>query len=180
MKPGPLRFTARHLRPGRRGLEGFTLLEMVLAVTLLAAFILPMLYLLTEAKVRTYRFTQERQIRDLAHSKLFDHIHYYETNQEGTFEEEGHPSWTWRVPPPEIRGQNEQVLLEYRIIVELPRVFESESSDSGDGTYEYSVWTFPDERWYEEQQYLYESGQPSLLYGDPNELLPDGSWPYSP
>ena len=161
--------------------RGFTLIELVLAVTLLAAFVLPILYLLTEAKARTYRFTQERKIRDLAHSKLFDRIHYYETNDSGTFEDQGrteqesvkYGQWTWEVPPPQVRGQSEQVLLEYTIHVRVPHRLGAKKSDDpllGDmdtSTYEYSVWTFPDERWFEEQQYLYETGQASLLYGDP-------------
>jgi prepilin-type N-terminal cleavage/methylation domain-containing protein len=170
----------RGFRGAGRAPGGFTLLELIVAVTLLATFVLPILYVVTAAKERTYRFTQERKVQELAQRKLFDVIHYYETNQQGTFEQEGYSLWTWEVFPPEVRGQSdsEQVLLEYRISVNIPNWLGGTSSPDSEGlattsaqgeghTYEYVAWTFPDERWYEEQMYLYESGQNSLLYGDP-------------
>jgi hypothetical protein len=57
---------------------------------------------------------------------------------------------------------------------------DSGGSDSfGNGSsYQYTIWTFPNEAWYEEQEYLFESGMESLLYGDPNytnEGLPGGT-----
>ena len=93
-------------------------------------------------------------------------------------------------------GSSEQPLLEYRIVVTVPQklknlsgggsgpsaagdlmsefIGEASSATSrsdaftGDGsTYELMVWSFPDERWYEEQWTLYQRGQYSALYGDP-------------
>jgi prepilin-type N-terminal cleavage/methylation domain-containing protein len=169
-------------RPARRA-RGFTLLELVIAVTLLAAFILPILYIITEAKVRAIKYTQARQVHELAQRKLYDRIHYYEVEDAGTFEREGRPSWTWEILPPATRSggmgqQSVQVLIEYTIRVTVPFSLDAggasaaggllaASSPRGGSTYEYTLWSFPDERWYEEQQYLFESGRMSALYGDP-------------
>ena len=50
------------------------------------------------------------------------------------------------------------------------------SDQLGNGSsYQYTIWTFPNEAWYEEQEYLFDNGMESLLYGDPsynNEGLP--------
>ena len=153
-------------RARRRG--GFTLLEIVVAVTILATFLLPMMLIITKAKVRAIRYTQQREVRDLAQRKLFDRMHYYEEKDSGDFSLEGRPEWTWQIDPPELVGSGEQVLLEYRIRVYLPQSLEEDGGASGEGsTYEMSIWSFPDERWYEEQDALYAQGQYSQLYGDP-------------
>ena len=153
----------------RRRRTGFTLLEIVIAVTILAAFLLPLMLIVSRSKARAIRFTQERQLRDLAQRKLFDVIHYYEERTAGDFAEELRPDWAWRVDAPEMVGQGEQPLLEYRIYVSIPQKLEGLSGgEEGEGsTYELNVWTFPDERWYEEQELLYQQGQYSPLYGDP-------------
>ena len=150
--------------------RGFTLLELIIAVTLLAGFLLPLMLIVSKSKIRAIKYTHERELRDLAQRKLFDRIHYYEDRDQGDFAAEGHPSWTWEIPLPEMVGQGEQPLLEYTIHVHVPQQIEgqSSSSESGEGsTYELELWTFPDERWYEEQQYLYDQGQYSPLFGDP-------------
>jgi Tfp pilus assembly protein PilV len=194
---------AGRLQPHRPGAGGFSLLELIVAVVLLTAIILNVLHLLAEAKVRSLRTTQLRRVRDLAQKKLHERVHYFVEEDEGTFEEEGEPAWRWEVPPPVPQGQSEQVLLEYSIRVTVPFALEGagsssaasasseaskaserssvSTSESGGSVYEYSVWVFPDERWYEEQDYLYSTGQPSLLYGDPDlgtgGLLPASGLP---
>jgi type II secretory pathway pseudopilin PulG len=154
----------------RRG-GGFTLLELIVAVTLLAGFLLPMMLIVSRAKVRAIKYTQRREVRDLAQRKLFDRIHYYEELDSGDFSAEGHPEWTWEILPPQMVGSGEQVLLEYKITVAVPQKLDETAAGSGGeqegSTYEMSVWAFPDTRWYEEQDALYESGQYSPLYGDP-------------
>ena len=110
-----------------RARGGFTLLELVIAVTMLATFILPMLYLISESRVRAMRYTIRRQVHGLAQAKLHDRIHYYEVEDSGTFEEEGHPSWVWEIPPPELRTQSEQVILTYTIRVEVPQQLERQA-----------------------------------------------------
>ena len=170
---------------------GFTLLELVISVTLLATFILPMLHLISEARVRAVRYTTERQVRELAQQKLHDRIHYYEVEDAGTFEADGRPLWRWEMDPPEMRSQGEQVILAYTIRVSIPQKLEGSAGGGGAGagtqaagagqldwygpggegsTYQYTLWTLPDERWYEEQQYLYEQG-----YYSPLDGYPDGS-----
>jgi hypothetical protein len=69
------------------------------------------------------------------------------------------------------------VHLEYTITVEDPVQLEGSSpaaAGAGAGAgevarsqYQYSVWTFPDEQWYWEQEDLYNHGEASVLYGDP-------------
>lgn len=172
----------------RQRTRAFTLLELVIAVTLLAAFILPMLHLIADARVRTIRYTIERQVRELAQEKLHDRIHYYEVEDAGTFEEQGRPSWRWEIDPPIPRTEEEPVILIYTIRVTIPQKLEGAGEAGGavggaggaadpterwhgiageGSTYEYSVWTFADERWYEEQQYLHERGYYSPLYDGP-------------
>ena len=175
--------------------KAFTLLELVIAVTLLAGFVLPVLQILAQSRVRAVRYTQLRTVKSLAQKRLHDHIHHVEEIQEfdGTFEEDGYPSWTWQINPPELRAQSEQIVLEYtiRVWVPLPQLGASKgggnASDMGsDGgsrsrggvsssgsidegsTYEYSVWTIPSPRWMDDQAELFYSDQPSLLYGDPS------------
>ena len=168
--------------------RGFTLLELIIAVTILASFVLPMLLILSKSKVRTFKVTQERQLRDLAQRKLFDHIHYYIDENEGSFEKR--PEWTWEIPPPEPVNQGsegQQVLLEYTIRVHTPQQIGQQADamggdamgrdamggDDGEGfVYEMSVWTFPDGDWYLEQDDLFARGLPSILHGDPSYYNP--------
>lgn len=162
----------------RRSAAGFTLLELIIAVTLLAAFVLPMLQLITEARVRAIRYTNKRQLRDLAQQKLHDRIHYIEELDEGTFEEDGRPNWEWLVDEPVVHSEGGgQVILEYRITVTLPqKVDDSQESRHGElSTYEYSVWALPNERWMEEQSELQARGLYSPLYGYADGSYPDGS-----
>jgi prepilin-type N-terminal cleavage/methylation domain-containing protein len=164
-----VRSSSRFPRHGRRQ-RGFTLLELILAVTLLATYLLPMILIISQAKARAIKYTLQREVRDFAQRKLFDRIHYYETNDAGDFSAEGHPSWTWRVSPPEMVGQGEQVLLQYTIDVELPQKLDGASPGDTEGAgsvYQTSLWAFPDARWYEEQQALYDQGLYSPFYGDP-------------
>jgi prepilin-type N-terminal cleavage/methylation domain-containing protein len=162
----------RHTTNGERG---FSLLELVIAVTLLAAFVLPVLQILSESRVRAIRYTQLRTVKALAQRKLHDHIHYVEDalDRDGTFEEEGYPSWTWQIAEPELRSQSEQIVLDYTITVWVPLPIygdkDGESSYSADegSTYDYNVWTLPSKAWLDEQADLFYSQQPSILYGDP-------------
>ena len=166
--------------------RAFTLLELVVAVTLLAVFLLPMMLIITKAKIRAIKYTQQRQVRDLAQRKLFDVIHYRELRDRGDFSEEGHPAWTWYVDPPEPIGSSEPFLLEHTIHVQVPQQLDGSGGDRGSGgagadllgfggagygesgsEIRLQMWAFPDMQWYEDQELLYEQGQPSLLYGDP-------------
>jgi prepilin-type N-terminal cleavage/methylation domain-containing protein len=168
------------MRRGERSRRGFTLLELMIAVTMLVTFLLPMILIISRCKVRAIRYSQQREVRDLAQRKLFDRIHYYEENDSGDFTEQGRPDWTWVIHPPEMIGNSEQVLLQYTIAVSTPQKLDGDSASTSSATaslagfsdepgsvFEMSVWTFPDSRWYEEQAILYEQGMYSPLYGDP-------------
>ena len=52
---------SRPARAGRRA-RGFTLLELVIAVTILAAFLLPLMLIVSRSKVRAVKFTQAREL----------------------------------------------------------------------------------------------------------------------
>jgi hypothetical protein len=158
----------RRPRIGRGG--GFTLLELIIAVTLLVSFLLPMMLLVARSKAKAIRYTQEREVRELAQRKLFDRVHYYEELDAGDFSLDGRPGWVWQIEPPQMVGNGSQVLLEYTIKVVVPQKLEgtgSGSSEGGGSTFEMTVWSFPDQRWYEEQAVLYDQGVYTPLYGDP-------------
>ncbi len=147
--------------------RGFTLLELIIAVTILASFILPMLLVLSKAKVRTTVMTQKRELRDLAYRKLLDHVHYYDENNEGDFTEDGRAEWTWEILEPEPVSQSDQPLLQYTIRVHTPQKLSDNSEYGEDGSvYELTVWTFPDRQWFDEQAILFEQGGDSILYGN--------------
>jgi prepilin-type N-terminal cleavage/methylation domain-containing protein len=169
---------------------GFTLLELVVAFTILAMFVLPILEIIAASRMRAVRYTRERAVRELAQRKLFDRIYYVEQSDTGTFEVEGHPDWTWEVLPPNVVSQGEQVLLEYTIRVTTSQSlaasesgsFSDASSDSSGssgsgssarggslgsagGAFEMSTWTFPSQAWLDEQEYLQANGYDSVLNG---------------
>ena len=165
--------------PAPKAEPGFTLLELIIAVTLLTLFVVPIGQALNDARIRSIRYTQARQVKSLAQQKLHDRINFILEEDEGDFEEEGHPSWGWIIDPPQPRSQGEQVVLEYTITVEVPFQLENGGSNSALSTegssYQYTTWTLPNPRWIKDQQYLRDTGMESLLYGNPdyyNEALP--------
>ena len=183
--------------PTRNTRAGFTLLELVIALAMLATFIVPMLNTLGESRARSSNYTRQRQIKGYAQNKLHDHINFVQippesghfVGTEGTFEKKdgksvfpGSKDWTWVIDPPQLKSQGEQVLLEYRITVTVPFDLDGQSGSSDeDGRKEssvsYTVWTFPSEAWLDDQNRLFDDGEPTLLYGDPaydDGLLPGG------
>jgi prepilin-type N-terminal cleavage/methylation domain-containing protein len=138
--------------------RGFTLLELIVAFAILALFVLPILEIVAAARVRAVKYTRERAVRDLAQQKLFDRIYYIEPMDAGTFEEEGHPDWTWEIPPPEMVSQGAQSLLQYTIRVVTPQSEAGRTGPRDTGeirpAFEMSVWTFPSQEWLDEQAEL--------------------------
>ena len=119
--------------------SGFTLLELFVAFTLLAIFILPMLTIVHRSRVRSIHYATENEVRELAQRKLFERIYSYSEESvaagsmeamSGTFDAEGRPDWIWEIPFPQIVSQGEQVLLEYTIRVQAPQLASSSSSSS--------------------------------------------------
>lgn len=158
----------RRCRPRTSLSGGFTLLELIVAVTILVSFLMPMMLLVARSKARAIRYTQEREVRELAQRKLFDRIHYYEERDAGDFALEGRPDWTWEVQPPQMVGSGTLVLLEHTITIHVPQKLEGGSdAEEGGSSFQMTIWSFPDSRWYEEQAILYDQGIYTPLYGDP-------------
>ena len=144
-------------------------------MVLLASFLLPLMLVISKSKVRAIKFSQQRELRDLAQRKLFDRIHYYIEEDSGDFSDDGRPEWAWEIPQAEMIGRGDQPLLEYSILVQTKQVLEGLQEGELEGSvYELRLWAFPDERWYEEQQYLLERGLYSPYYGDGSIGLPGG------
>lgn len=145
---------------------GFTLLELIVAFTILTLFILPILEIVAASRVRAVKYTRERVVQDLAQRKIFERIYYLEEMDSGTFEREGYPSWRWEVLyPPEIVDQGtqgKQVLLQYTIRVFTPQSEragiqrdlggEQKEFQEAGAAFEMSVWTFPSQEWYEDEE----------------------------
>ena len=115
----------------RDGTQGFTLLELLVAFAILALFVIPMLEIVHESRVRAFKYTRVREVQDLAQRKLFERIYYYSEEtilagelqeMSGNFAEEGRPTWDWEIPYPQPISQGEQVLLEYTINVYIPEL----------------------------------------------------------
>jgi prepilin-type N-terminal cleavage/methylation domain-containing protein len=150
--------------------KGFTLLELIVAFTILSLFVLPMLEIISAAQIRAVNYTRERVVRDLAQRKLFERMYFIEPENEGNFELEGYKDWTWQVVfPPEIvnQGAGDQFLLQYTIRVTTPH---SQAGGGASGgldlgevkpAFEMSAWTFPSQQWLDE----YSAGYYDDLYG---------------
>jgi hypothetical protein len=149
--------------------RGFTLLELIVAFTILVLFVLPMLEIIAAARIRAVRYTRDRVVRDLAQRKLFERIYYLETMDAGTFELEGHPEWNWEIDRPEIVSQGEQILLQYTIRVMTPQAAAGAGTVAEGGeakpAFEMSSWTFPSQEWLDEQSALEAQGYDTGLYG---------------
>jgi hypothetical protein len=131
------------MRSTREPSAGFTLLELIIAFSLLALFILPTLELVHQARVRTHHYTLKREVQDLAQRKLFDRIYMYSeetvlsgamSEMSGSFTEEGHADWEWEIPYPQLINQGEQVLLEYTIRVYAPQLSQGSGSGGSSGS----------------------------------------------
>ncbi|MBI4586206.1 MAG: prepilin-type N-terminal cleavage/methylation domain-containing protein [Planctomycetes bacterium] len=123
---------------------GFTLLELVVAFAILALFVLPVLEIVHQSRLRAGRTALKREVQDLAQKKLYERIYTYSQEtidaaalrtgiqpMEGNFAEEGRPNWEWNIPYPEIVSQGEQVLLQYTIQVFAPEI---EANQIGGGS----------------------------------------------
>jgi type II secretory pathway pseudopilin PulG len=135
---------------------GFTLLEMILAFTILALFVLPLLEIIAASRVRVMKFTQDRLVRDLAQRKLFDRMYYIEKESSGTFQAEGHASWTWEIPFPQPMsqgqgGEGDQVLLQYTIRVRTPQG-DAAGAQTGESraAFEMTAWAFATPQYFDE------------------------------
>ena len=156
--------------------RGFTLLELIVAFALLSMFILPLLQIITQARVRAFQYTRDREVRNLAQQKLYDYVYSIEPLNMGSFDLEGHPNWTWEILPPHaINQQSAQPLLQFTIQVRTPaaenQAIASGSFGSDSPAYELSLWTHPSgellELYYQELEF-YDPTNMGMLPGYPS------------
>ena len=116
--------------------EGFTLVELMLAVAIVGGAFLAMLLLRSEAVDRAYEYTRDRRVQLLAQQQLDKVVYRIEEENSGTFD--GPPKMEWTVEVNEL-ASGVQVLLEATILVKFV--------DEAGNEQEYSLTTryFPDE-----------------------------------
>lgn len=110
---------------------GFTLLELLVAFAILALFVLPMLEIVHDARIRAVRYSVKREVQELAQQVLLERVYTYDDKSfeagamapiVGTFEEFGRPDWEYQIDPPEMLNDGQQLLLEYTIHVNAPQL----------------------------------------------------------
>ena len=131
------------------------MLELIVAFAILAMFIVPLLEVVHAARMRAATYSRDRAARELAQRKLYDRVYSIELNNQGNFEAEGHPDWTWEYGEPQIVSQGEQILLQHEIVVHTQPggglsdddAESSPSTGSASGDYRMSIWAFPTQEW---------------------------------
>ncbi|MEE2882165.1 MAG: type II secretion system protein [Planctomycetota bacterium] len=105
-----------------RNENGFTLIELVMAVAIIGGSFLSLLYLRTDAVDRAFAYNQERMIQRLSREKLDEVVFGIEEALEGELEVPGKSQlWSWRAELSDI--STEEIgprLLEIRLILEVP------------------------------------------------------------
>ncbi|MFQ5653682.1 MAG: prepilin-type N-terminal cleavage/methylation domain-containing protein [Planctomycetota bacterium] len=136
------------MEQGRRSADlGFTLLELVLAVAILATAVLSMLSLRTSAVDRASVYTRDRAIRRLAQEKLDEVVFGIEEELSGTLEWRRRPRSPVVELPWEVRVQRVSTdgpeLLECTITVTYSAGSSSQGSEEEE--YQLGTWIFPDD-----------------------------------
>ena len=102
--------------------NGFTLIELVMAVAIISGSFLSLLYLRTEAVDRAFNYNQDRMVQRLSREKLDEVAFGIEEALEGDLEVPGKSTlWPWRAEPVDI--STEEVgprLLEITLTLEVP------------------------------------------------------------
>ncbi|MBN1420837.1 MAG: prepilin-type N-terminal cleavage/methylation domain-containing protein [Planctomycetes bacterium] len=148
---------------------GLTLVEVLVAVGILAFLTTEFLYLRTAAVERAGRCAREALIQRLGQEKLDEIIFGEEEGMAGTFEDRGHPDWTWEVKE-QVQQIGDEIIVERTLTVTIrPEGIRAAADESKVQTVELSSWSFPDERWYELNAYLFdEEGN----YVPPTDWMP--------
>jgi prepilin-type N-terminal cleavage/methylation domain-containing protein len=102
--------------------NGFTLIELVMAVAIISGAFLSLLYLRTDAVDRAFTYNQDRTVRRLAREKLDEVAFGLEDALEGDLEVPGKSVlWPWRSTIMDLSSeQTGPRLLEITLILEIP------------------------------------------------------------
>ncbi len=125
----------RGLAPSR---DGFTLIELVLAVAIIGGSFMTLLYVRSAAVQRAYLYNQARQLQRLAQEQLDEVSYGVVEDTDGSFEDRGKPDWRWEIQAVQV-STSDPVLLECTITVTYPEGRDEEAE------YRLSTWFFPDD-----------------------------------
>ncbi|NRA75646.1 MAG: type II secretion system protein [Planctomycetes bacterium] len=102
--------------------NGFTLIELVMAVAIISGAFLSLLYLRTDAVDRAFTYNQDRLVRRLAREKLDEVAFGLEEALEGNLEVPGKSVvWPWRSTVMDLSTEETGPrLLEITLILEVP------------------------------------------------------------
>lgn len=104
--------------------NGFTLIELVMAVAIISGSFLSLLYLRTDAVDRAFTYNQDRMIRRLSREKLDEVAFGIEESLEGEIEVPGKSAlWPWRTVLTDISTEETGPrLLEITLTMEVPEI----------------------------------------------------------
>ena len=102
--------------------NGFTLIELVMAVAIISGSFLSLLYLRTDAVERAFNYNQDRMVQRLSREKLDEVAFGVEEALEGDLEVPGKSAlWPWRAELADISTEElGPRLLEITLILEVP------------------------------------------------------------
>ena len=118
--------------------SGFTLIELVLALSILATAGLSIQYLSTEAVQRTREFTLNSKMQRMARQKLDEIVYGIEQEISGTFEKQNQMSWEFSASTMEApQYETDLSFVECRLVL----TFEPDETKDPE-TMEFQTWVF--------------------------------------
>ncbi|HAK95143.1 MAG TPA: hypothetical protein DCM87_09125 [Planctomycetes bacterium] len=150
-------------RRRRRG-DGFTLVELLLALGIIGIIFSTLIYMRLEAMERVTAVIEDRSLRRLAQEKLEENIARCMSNEleelAGEFPDRPGWFWEWRE---EVNREGEDVLLSFTIVITYPDPNAPDrGGDREEKTYELTAWVLPTD---EQREFILEQEQLMLEGG---------------